>query len=104
MLRGAVDTGASSTVIPTEAARQLGYLEDGLPQERVVMGNSVVYAPRIVLARVGVEGASAADIETLCHDLPEDSVIDALVGLSFLMRFNVRFDFDAWEMELTPRA
>ena len=49
------------------------------------------------------EGLRASRIIT-SHDLPEESGIDALVGLSFLTRFRVAFDFDAWEMELLPRA
>ncbi len=48
--------------------------------------------------------ASARDVEAVCHDLPEETMLDALVGLSFLTRFDVRFDFAAWEMELAPRA
>ena len=104
VLRGAVDTRASNTMVPVEAARQLGYLEGTVGQERIVTGDSVVYAPRIVLARVSIEGASAQDIQATCHNLPEESTVDALVGLSFLTRFHLRFDFDAWEMELVPRG
>ncbi len=48
--------------------------------------------------------ATARDVEAICHDLPEECPVDALLGLSFLTRFNISFDFDAWEMELVPRA
>ncbi len=103
-LLGAVDTGASTVMIPRDVARLLAYPLDGVEPERLVAGNGVFYAPRIMLARVDVEGASATDVEAICHDLPEECPVDALIGLSFLTRFNVAFDFDAWEMELQPRA
>lgn len=103
-LVGAVDTGASTVMIPRDAARLLGYQLDGVGSKRVVCGDGVVYAPAITLGRVDVEGASATGVEAICHDLPQECPVDALIGLSFLTRFRVAFDFDAWEMDLAPRA
>ena len=103
-LVAAIDTGASNVIIPPRVARRLGYAVEIAPVDRLVTGAGAVSAPRIIVARIGVGGVSAADVETLCHDLPEEAIVDALVGLSFLTRFHVGFDFDSWEMELTPRA
>ena len=102
-LVGAVDTGASTVVIPWEVAHGLGYRLDGAELERLVAGNGVIYAPRIALRRIDVEGASATGVEAICHDLPDECPVDALIGLSFLTRFGVTFDFNAWEMQLAPR-
>ncbi len=103
-LRAAVDTGAGTTMIPVAAARSLGYLPSEADSTRIVTASGVLYAPRIVLDRVDVGPASAQGVEAICHDLPRESMLDALVGLSFLTRFGARFDFEAWEMELVPRA
>lgn len=103
-LRAAVDTGASTTMIPLAAARLLGYPVDGADSERIVTDGGVVYAPRIVLSRVDVGPASARGVEAICRDMPEEAMLDALVGLSFLTRFDVHLDFEAWEMELVPRT
>lgn len=103
-LRAAVDTAASTTLIPPGAARALGYSLEGAESEQIASGGSVFHAPRIVLDRVDVGPASARGVEALCHDLPRETGLDALVGLSFLTRFDVRFDFGAWVMELVPRA
>ncbi len=103
-LLAAVDTGASTTMIPTAAARLLGYPVDSAQRQRIVMGGGVSYAPRIVLDRLDVGPASTRGVEAICHDLPKESMLDALVGLSFLTRFDLAFDFEAWEMELEPRA
>ena len=103
-LSAAVDTGASYCFIPWEAARFLGYLSDEMERVRVVSGEGVVYAPRIVLGRIDVGTVGARDVEAVCRDLPEEAPVDALLGLSFLTRFRLSFDFDAWEMELTPRG
>ena len=103
-LVAAVDTGSTHVMIPPDTARSLGYSLEGAPRARFVTGSGVVYAPRIVLARMEVGRASAEAVEAVCHDLPEECGVDALLGLSFLTRFDVRLDFGAWEMELTPRA
>ena len=103
-LVAAVDTGASNVMIPLEVARSLGYPAESAPEEPVVTGGGVVYGRRITLARIDVGPASATNIVALCHYLPEECAVDALVGLSFLTRFHLRFDFDAWEMELVPRG
>ena len=103
-LLAAVYTGASTTMIPTAAARLLGYPVDSAQRQRIVMGGGVPYAPRIVLVRLDVGPASERGVEAICHDLPKESMLDALVGLSFLTRFDLAFDFAAWEMELAPRA
>lgn len=103
-LLAAVDTGASKCMIPLRAARLLGYPVDSAQRQRLVMGGGVSYAPRIVLDRLDIGPASAHGVEAICHDLPKESMLDALVGLSFLTRFDVRFDFGAWEMHLAPRA
>lgn len=103
-LRAAVDTDASCTMIPWEAARSLGYRPDDSDTQRVVSGVGVLCVPRIVPGRVDVGPASVRDVEAVRHDLPEECGIDALLGLSFLTRFRVSFDFDEWEMDLTPRG
>ena len=103
-LLGAVGTGASSVIVPPNVVRALGYDLQDAPTERIVTGKGVLDAPKIALGRVDVGVASATDVEAVCHDLPAESLIDVLVGLSFLTRFDIRFDFDAWEMELLPRG
>ena len=91
-------------MIPREAAQSLGYVLDGVPTEQVVTGDGMLQAPKIIIGSIDVGGVRAMDVPALCHDLPEQSFVDALLGLSFLTRFHLRFDFDAWEMELLPRS
>ena len=102
-LRAAVDTGAHTILIPRAAARLLGYPLDGAESERIITGSGIIHAPRIVLDRVDVGPASVREVEAICHDLPRESMLDALVGLSFLTEFDVRLDFEAWEMEFARR-
>ena len=103
-LRAAVDTGASKTMIPVRAALLLGYPLENAPIENIAMGGGVFDVPRVVLDRVKIGPASARNVEAVCHDLPKETGLDAVVGLSFLTRFDLAFDFAAWEMELLPRA
>jgi len=87
-LVAAVDTGATVTMIPRDAARKLGYPVDSIEPERFVAGDGVFYAPRVTLGRVDIGPASAANVDAICHDLPEETTLEALVGLSFLTRFD----------------
>ena len=103
-LVAAVDTGAGAVLIPRKVARRLGYRIDDAEEQRFVAGTGIFFAPRITLGRVDVGQASETGVEAICYDLPQESGLGALIGLTFLTRFNVAFDFDAWEMELQPRA
>jgi predicted aspartyl protease len=103
-LDAAVDTGASAVMIPAQVARFLDYAPGAAGSERIVTGNDAFEVPRLLLSRAVIGSASATDVQAVCHDLPEECPVDALVGLSFLTRFRVTLDFDAWEMELVPRA
>lgn len=70
----ALDRGASTTTIATDIVVGLGY--DPAASTRRV---------RIITAI----GQSVDDIDVICHDLPEESHIDGLLGLNFLRHFDL---------------
>lgn len=86
----AFDTGASFTIIPWDIAISLGYDPAGVTRRvRIVTGSGVEYAPVITLRKLTAIGESIANIKVLCHDLPEDSKVDSLLGLNFLRHFDI---------------
>lgn len=43
------------------------------------------------------------NIDVVCHDLPEGSIIEGLLGLDFLRHFDVNISFSTGTIELRPR-
>lgn len=94
LVRLALDTGASTTLIGWSLAVQLGYDPAASPRRtRVTMASGVEYCPMIVVDRLQALGKTVRRADVVCHNLPPSSRIDGLLGLSFLSRFDVRINF-----------
>ncbi len=97
----ALDTGATYVMLPWEIAEVLGY-EPELSKERIniITASGVEKAPLIILKVVGVLGKRAENIKAIVHDLPQESYVDGLLGLSFLKNFKVCLDFRNGVLEI----
>lgn len=97
----ALDTGATYVMLPWEIAEVLGY-EPELSKERINMitASGVEKAPLITLKAVDVLGKRAENIKAIVHDLPQESYVDGLLGLSFLKNFKVCLDFREGVLEI----
>ena len=93
-LRMALDTGASLTVIPWIAAEALGY-DPAHSARRVqfMTGSGMEAAPTCSIAAMEVLGERVRRVAVLCHDLPQRSLVDGLLGLSFLRQCRLDIDF-----------
>ena len=98
----ALDTGASNTMIPTEVAVDLGY-DLSNPNEQMMTANGIVLANRIAVRKLTAIGETVENIDVVCHDLPEGSIIEGLLGLNFLRHFDVNISFSTGTIELHPR-
>lgn len=92
-----VDTGATVVALPAALARRLD-LEPG-PARRVqtANGEAVAYATR--LERLDLGGARAHDVSA--HIVPGMTGDEALLGMSFLSRFEIAMNGD--EMRIRRR-
>jgi len=52
------------------------------------------------VAKVKVLGKTAKNVPVVIHDLPPESAVDGLLGLSFLRNFVVEIDFKRGKLEL----
>ena len=93
-LRMALDTGASLTVIPWYAAEVLGY-DPARSRQRVpfMTGSGMETAPVFPVEALEVLGVLVTRVPVLCHDLPQQSLVDGLLGLSFLRHCRLAIDF-----------
>ena len=101
-LRMALDTGASLTVIPWNAAERLGY-DPARSRRRVqfMTGSGMEAAPVFTVEAMEVLGVCVSQVPVLCHDLPQRSFVDGLLGLSFLRHCRLVLDFRHGVLDLS---
>lgn len=98
-----LDTGASLTSIPSQVATDLGYDLSNPKQEVSIITSSGAITSKIITVRnLTAIGETVENIDVLCHDLPEDAIVEGLLGLNFLQHFDVNISFSTGTIELHP--
>jgi aspartyl protease family protein len=85
-----LDTGATVVAISEPLARRLNLTRGAAVQVRTANGDAVAYATR--LERVSLGGAVARDVPA--HIVPGMAGDEALLGMSFLARFEIAMNGD----------
>ena len=101
ILRLALDTGATGTLVNTGMLVALGY-DPALEPDRVQIttGSGVEFVPRILLDRIMVLGEEAVEFPVLGHTLPPSAGIDGLLGLDFFRGLSLTIDFRTGQVAL----
>ena len=95
-----LDTGASATTIPTKVALDLGYDLANPKEERLVVTASGARAEKVItVRRLTALGETVEDMDVLCLDLPEPSIIEGVLGLNFLEHFDIEISFSTGTIE-----
>ena len=98
----ALDTGATNTSIPIYVASTLGYnISEPKRIEEFVTGSGVEEAPIIEIKALTAIGQTIENIEVMCHDLPPDAPVEGVLGLNFLMNFDINISFSKGTIALT---
>ena len=94
VLRFALDTGATSTIVNVGLLVAIGY-DPALASKRVQVttGSGVEFVPPIELDRMVVLGQERRSFPVLCHTLPPSASVDGLIGLDFLRGCCLTVDF-----------
>ncbi|MCA1613422.1 MAG: retroviral-like aspartic protease family protein [Acidobacteria bacterium] len=94
ILRLALDTGASSSVVNVGLLVALGY-DPALSAERiqVTTGSGVEFAPRVTVERVNALGQQQINFPVIGHTLPPSAGVDGLLGLDFMRGRQLVVDF-----------
>ena len=97
----AVDTGATYVILPWRVAEALGH-DPATARQRVEIttASGVERVPLITIRSIRVAGETVQHVPALVHDLPPQSRVDGLLGLSFLRHFRVLVDFQDGRLEL----
>lgn len=94
VVRLALDTGATKSVVNWDVVVLLGY-DPAIVSERIQMttGSGVEFVPEIVIDKIEALGQERRDFPVLCHTLPPSATVDGLVGLDFLRLHRLVLDF-----------
>ena len=68
---------------------------------RFMTGSGMEVAPILTVPAMELLGVRAAHVSVLCHDLPQRSLVDGLLGLSFLRHCQLSINFRRGILELT---
>ncbi len=99
-----LDTGAVYTVIAWDVAKDIGYDPAISPRRTpIVTANGVIEAPLITVDAIEVADARAEVVDVICHDIPEITGIEGLLGLSFLKHFRTVIDYPVRVLEITSK-
>jgi predicted aspartyl protease len=94
VLRLALDTGATATMVKVALLVAVGY-DPSLVSHRVQVttGSGVEFVPGIDIAKIKVLGQERLQFPVLSHTLPPSASIDGLRGLDFLRDQTLVIDF-----------
>lgn len=98
-----LDTGASFMVLPWWMARGLDLKID--PQQIIstTTASSLETVPFTFISKVIVLGKTVKNVGCIIKDLPPESGVDGLLGLSFLRNFKLSIDFRAGLLALEEK-
>ena len=101
LIKMALDTGATFCLIPLEFAQYLK-IDIEKPEKRIKMmtAEGRCEVPLVTLRSISISDKTATNVKTVVHDLPENSHVDGLLGLSFLNNFKLTIDFRNGYLEI----
>lgn len=101
VLRLALDTGATGTLVNVAILVALGY-DPGLASDRVQVttGSGIEFVPRVILDRVSALGQERQAFPVLAHTLPPSAGVDGLLGLDFFRGQSLTIDFRSGRVAL----
>lgn len=94
VLRLALDTGATRTLINVGLLVSIGY-DPALAADRsqITTGSGVEFVPHLALSKISKLGQENTGFSVLCHTLPPSAGVDGLLGLDFFRGLTLTVDF-----------
>lgn len=95
-----LDTGASTVIIPQRIATALDLKINPKQLVQTTTATKVESVPQVNIPKMSVLGLEVKNVEALVKDLPPESRVDGLLGLSFLRHFKLEIDFKRGQLVL----
>jgi len=101
VVRLALDTGPTASLINTDLLASLGY-EPALdsPHINITTGSAVVTVTETILDQIDTLGKTVHDFQVVSHTLPETAGVDGLLGLDFFRGSRLVLDFRTGRLTL----
>ena len=64
----------------------------------IITANGVIEVPLIKIDSISIGELLVRNVDTICHNIPEISAVDGLIGLSFLKNFDFHMNFKEGKM------
>jgi predicted aspartyl protease len=93
--RLALDTGATTTLVSADIIDALGYSPAAGEMVRLIMGGSIQYASQVTVQMLEAADQRVENLAVICHNLPEESGLDGLLGLNFLSHFDTEINYSS---------
>ena len=94
MVRIALDTGASVTMISRTVIERLGYDPEAAPSHaEVTTASGIAKAPVIQIAEIHALGVTRRNVNVICYTLPAGARVDGVLGLDFFRGRRLVIDF-----------
>jgi len=94
VLRFALDTGATSTIVNVGLLVAIGYDPALAPNRiQITTGSGIEFVPRVIVSRIVALGQTRTNSAVLGHTLPPSATVDGLLGLDFFRRQKLTLDF-----------
>ena len=101
VLRLALDTGATGTVVNVGMLVAIGYDPALVPgRVQVTTGSGVEFVPRVTLDKIAALGQERTGFPVLGHTLPSSASVDGLLGLDFFRGQSLILDFCTGQVTL----
>ena len=101
VLRLALDTGATGTVVNVGMLVAVGYDPALVPDRiQVTTGSGMEFVPRVILDKIVAVGHERTSFPVLGHTLPPSAGVDGLLGLDFFRGQSLTIDFRDGQVRL----
>lgn len=100
-LKMALDTGATYTMVPFEAAEAIGCSPSRSQRKiEITMGSGIEYVPIITVPKFRAFGIEIKNMEVICHNLPTPCPVEGLLGLNFFKEAKIIINFSKNTIEI----
>ena len=102
-IRVVLDTGASITSISTNVTSDLGYpLSNPKNTKEVITGSGIENVPIIEVKALTAIGQTIENIDVMCLDLHPEIYAEGVLGLNFLLNFDISIFFSKGIIDIKP--
>ena len=101
VIRLALDTGATGSMVNWDLIVLLGYDPAGTPNRiQMTTGSGVEFVPVVSIQKIQAMNLIQSNFSILCHTLPPSATVDGVLGLDFFRGRKLSIDLRRGKVEV----